>query len=138
MNNSLTIHGFDGEIFQFLRILCISVLTPFLINSQQTLELYNTIISIIGERYGVKNEIEILRQYDIATATFADTSNEIVEMNACIQKAPKNIIIIYLFSTFFWSLLGVFTLSNGGDSDISCLKSTKESLEDPFNRFKSF
>ena len=58
-------------------------------------------------------------------------------MNACIQMALKNIIIIFLFSTFFWSLLGVFTLSNGGDSDISCLKSIKESLEDPFNRFKS-
>ena len=51
--------------------------------------------------------------------------------------ALKNIIINFLFSTFFWSLLGVFTLSNGGDSDISCLKSIKESLKDPFNRFKS-
>ncbi|XP_050258334.1 probably inactive leucine-rich repeat receptor-like protein kinase At5g48380 [Quercus robur] len=51
--------------------------------------------------------------------------------------ALKNIIIIFLSSTFIWSLLGVFTLSNGGDSDISCLKSIKESLKDPFNRFKS-
>ncbi|XP_030938048.1 inactive LRR receptor-like serine/threonine-protein kinase BIR2 [Quercus lobata] len=51
--------------------------------------------------------------------------------------ALKNIIIIFLFRTFIWSLLGVFTLSNGGDSDISCLKSIKESLKDPFNRFKS-
>lgn len=58
-------------------------------------------------------------------------------MNACIQMSFKNIIKIFLFSTFFWSLLGVFTLSNGGDSDISCLKSIKESLEDPFNLFKS-
>ena len=80
INNSRIVHGFDGEIFQFLRILCISVLTPFLIHGQQMLELYNTIISITGERYGVKNETEILRQYDIATATFADTSNEIVEV----------------------------------------------------------
>ena len=80
MNNSRIVNGFDGEIFQFLRILCISVLTPFLINGQQMLELYNTIISITGERYGVKNETEILRQYDIVTATFADTSNEIVEV----------------------------------------------------------
>lgn len=58
-------------------------------------------------------------------------------MNACIQMALKNIIIFFLFSTFFWSVLGVFTLSNGGDSNISCLKSIKESLEDPFNLFKS-
>ena len=78
MNNSRIVHGFDGEIFQFLRILCISVLTPFLINGQQMHELYNTIISITGE--SVKNETQILRQYNIATATFADTSNEIVEV----------------------------------------------------------
>lgn len=44
-------------------------LNPFPNQQPTTPELYNTIISIFRERYGVKNETEILRQYDIATAT---------------------------------------------------------------------
>ncbi|KAM4105674.1 hypothetical protein ACB094_04G009700 [Castanea mollissima] len=67
--------GFDGEIFQFLRIAC-TCLKPFPAQRPTMLELYNT-ISILGERYGVTNDAEILRQSEIATASM---SNEIVEV----------------------------------------------------------
>uniref|UniRef100_A0A2N9FZ04 Protein kinase domain-containing protein n=1 Tax=Fagus sylvatica TaxID=28930 RepID=A0A2N9FZ04_FAGSY len=74
IDKSLTGQGFDGEIYQFLRIAC-TCLNPFPGQRPTMLELYNT-ISILGERYGVTNDSEILRQYEIATA---NSSNEIVE-----------------------------------------------------------
>ena len=49
--------------------LYLSCLNPYPDQRPTTLELYNTIISIIGERYDFKNETQILRQYDIVTAT---------------------------------------------------------------------
>ncbi|XP_050258188.1 probably inactive leucine-rich repeat receptor-like protein kinase At5g48380 [Quercus robur] len=67
--------GFDGEIFQFLRIAC-TCLKPFPAQRPTMLELYNT-ISLLGERYGITNDFEILSQSKIATAS---TSNEIVEV----------------------------------------------------------
>ena len=67
--------GFDGEIFQFLRIACTCV-KPFPAQRPTMLELYNT-INLLGERYGITNDFEILSQSEIATAS---TSNEIVEV----------------------------------------------------------
>ncbi|XP_030940765.1 probably inactive leucine-rich repeat receptor-like protein kinase At5g48380 [Quercus lobata] len=67
--------GFDGEIFQFLRIAC-TCLKPFPAQRPTMLELYNT-INLLGERYGITNDFEILSQPEIATAS---TSNEIVEV----------------------------------------------------------
>ncbi|KAM3750032.1 hypothetical protein ACB098_04G007100 [Castanea mollissima] len=74
IDKSLIGRGFDGEIFQFLRIVC-TCLKPSPAQRPTMLELYNT-ISILGERYGITNDSEILRQFEIATAS---TSNEIVE-----------------------------------------------------------
>ncbi|KAJ7980528.1 Receptor-like kinase [Quillaja saponaria] len=42
-------------------------------------------------------------------------------------------IVLVLVHISFWSLLSIFAPSYGGDSDIYCLKSIKDSLEDPFN-----
>ncbi|XP_023922041.1 probably inactive leucine-rich repeat receptor-like protein kinase At5g48380 [Quercus suber] len=75
IDKSLIGQGFDGEIFQFLRIAC-TFLKPFPAQRPTMLELYN-MISILGERYGITNDSEILRQSEIATAS---TSNEIVEV----------------------------------------------------------
>ncbi|KAM4113583.1 hypothetical protein ACJW30_04G006700 [Castanea mollissima] len=72
IDKSLIGRGFDGEIFQFLRIVC-TCLKPSPAQRPTMLELYNT-ISILGERYGITNDSEMLRQFEIATAS---TSNEI-------------------------------------------------------------
>uniref|UniRef100_A0A7N2MUH7 Uncharacterized protein n=1 Tax=Quercus lobata TaxID=97700 RepID=A0A7N2MUH7_QUELO len=45
--------GFDGEIFQFLRI-TYTCLKPFPAQRPTMLELYNT-ISLLGERHGITN-----------------------------------------------------------------------------------
>lgn len=37
---------------------------------------------------------------------------------------------------FVWSFLNALEISNGSESDIYCLKSIKDSLEDPYNRLK--
>ena len=73
IDKSLIGRGFDGEIFEFLRIAC-TCLNPFSSKRPTMFELYNT-ISTLGKRYGVTNDSEILRQSEIATAS---TSNEIV------------------------------------------------------------
>ncbi|XP_030940245.1 probably inactive leucine-rich repeat receptor-like protein kinase At5g48380 [Quercus lobata] len=67
--------GFDGEIFQLLRIACMC-LNPFPGRRPTMLELY-TKISILGERHGITNDTKILSQFEIATPS---TSNEIVEV----------------------------------------------------------
>ena len=36
-----------------------------------------------------------------------------------------------------WSLMGTFILSHGAQSDINCLKSIRDSLEDPLNLLKT-
>ena len=66
---------FDGEIFQFLRIAC-TCFKPFPTQRPTMLELYNT-ISLLGERYGITNDLEIFSQSEIAAA---GASNEIVEV----------------------------------------------------------
>ena len=73
IDKSLIGRGFDGEIFQFLRIAC-TCLNPFPGKRPTMIELYNT-ISTLGERYGVTDDSEIFRQSKI---TIASTSNEIV------------------------------------------------------------
>ena len=73
IDKSLIDRGFDGEIFEFLRIAC-TYLNPFPSKRPTMFELYNT-ISTLGERYGVTNDSKILRQSEIATAS---TLNEIV------------------------------------------------------------
>ena len=67
--------GFDGEIFQLLRIAC-TCFKPFPTQRPTMLELYNT-ISLLGERYGITNDLAILSQSEIAAA---GASNEIVEV----------------------------------------------------------
>ncbi|KAJ7980532.1 Receptor-like kinase [Quillaja saponaria] len=47
-------------------------------------------------------------------------------------------IVLVLVHTSFWLLLSIFAPSYGGDSDISCLKSIKDSLEDPFNNLSKW
>ncbi|KAM4113609.1 hypothetical protein ACJW30_04G008800 [Castanea mollissima] len=73
IDKSLIGRGFDGEIFEFLRIAC-TCLNPFPSKRPTMFELYNT-IRTLGERYGITNDSQILRQSEIATAS---TSNEIV------------------------------------------------------------
>uniref|UniRef100_A0A2N9F719 Tyrosine-protein kinase catalytic domain-containing protein n=1 Tax=Fagus sylvatica TaxID=28930 RepID=A0A2N9F719_FAGSY len=84
IDKSLTGQGFDGEIYQLLKIAC-TCLNTFPGQRPTMLELYNT-ISILGERYGVTNDSEILRQYEIATA---NSSNEIVEMRYGVRNNPE-------------------------------------------------
>ncbi|KAM4105643.1 hypothetical protein ACB094_04G007300 [Castanea mollissima] len=75
IDKSLIGRGFDGEIFQFLRIAC-TCLNFFPSQRPTMFELYNT-LSTLGERYGITNDSELLRQTEIATAS---TSNEIVSV----------------------------------------------------------
>uniref|UniRef100_A0A2N9I9W7 Integrase catalytic domain-containing protein n=1 Tax=Fagus sylvatica TaxID=28930 RepID=A0A2N9I9W7_FAGSY len=84
IDKSLTGQGFDGEIYQLLKIAC-TCLNTFPGQRPTMLELYNT-ISILGERYGVTNDSEILRQYEIATA---NSSNEIVEVRYGVRNNPE-------------------------------------------------
>ncbi|GMY33035.1 probably inactive leucine-rich repeat receptor-like protein kinase At5g48380, partial [Fagus crenata] len=84
IDKSLTSQGFDGEIYQLLKIAC-TCLNTFPGQRPTMLELYNT-ISILGERYGVTNDSEILRQYEIATA---NSSNEIVEVRYGVRNNPE-------------------------------------------------
>nr|XP_023917085.1 probably inactive leucine-rich repeat receptor-like protein kinase At5g48380 [Quercus suber] len=73
IDKSLIGRGFDGEIFQFLRI-AYTCLNPFPGKRPTMIELYNT-ISTLGKRYSITDDSEILRQSEI---TIASTSNEIV------------------------------------------------------------
>ncbi|KAM4105677.1 hypothetical protein ACB094_04G010000 [Castanea mollissima] len=75
IDKSLIGRGFDGEIFQFLRIAC-TCLNFFPSQRPTMFELYNT-LSTLGERYGITNDSELLSQTEIATAS---TSNEIVSV----------------------------------------------------------
>ena len=45
-------------------------------------------------------------------------------------------LVIALLHIFAWSFLGILEISNGTETDIYCLRSIKESLEDPYNKFK--
>ena len=67
IDNSLIGRGFDGEIFELLRIAC-TCLNPFPSQRPTMLELYNT-ISTFGERDGITNDFEILVQPEIAIAS---------------------------------------------------------------------
>ena len=75
IDKSLIGQGFDGEIFQFLRIAC-NCLNLFPSQRPTMFELYNT-VSTLGKRYGIANDSELLRQTEIATTS---TSNEIVSV----------------------------------------------------------
>ena len=75
IDKSLIGRGFDGEIFQFLRIAC-TCLNFFPSQRPTMLELFNA-VSTVGERYGITNDSELLRQTEFATVS---TSNEIVSV----------------------------------------------------------
>ncbi|GMY32965.1 probably inactive leucine-rich repeat receptor-like protein kinase At5g48380 [Fagus crenata] len=45
-------------------------------------------------------------------------------------------LIIALVHIFAWSFLDILEISNGSEDDINCLRSIKESLEDPYNHLK--
>ena len=47
-------------------------------------------------------------------------------------------LVIALIHIFAWSFLDILEISNGTETDIYCLRSIKESLEDPYNYFKSW
>ncbi|GMY33036.1 putative inactive leucine-rich repeat receptor-like protein kinase, partial [Fagus crenata] len=46
-------------------------------------------------------------------------------------------VFIALFHIFIWSFLDTLQISNGVQSDIDCLKSIKDSFEDPYNYLNS-
>jgi hypothetical protein len=46
-------------------------------------------------------------------------------------------VFIALFHIFIWSFLDTLQISNGTSTDIYCLKSIKDSLEDPYNYLNS-
>ena len=75
IDNSLIGRGFDGEIFELLRIAC-TCLNSFPSQRPTMLELYNT-ISTFGERDGITNDYEILMQPEIAIATISIEINTI-------------------------------------------------------------
>ena len=75
IDKSLLGLGFDNEVFQLLRIAS-AYIKPLPCQRPTTLELYH-VISILRKNYGlINNDLEILRQSEIATAS---TSNEIVK-----------------------------------------------------------
>ena len=45
-------------------------------------------------------------------------------------------LVISLVYIFAWSFLDILEISNGSEDDINCLRSIKESLEDPYNHLK--
>ena len=73
IDKSLICRGFDGEIIQFLRIAC-TCLNFFPTQRPTMFQLYTT-ISTLGERNGITNDSELLRNTEIATTS---VSNEIV------------------------------------------------------------
>ncbi|KAK4566305.1 hypothetical protein RGQ29_002522 [Quercus rubra] len=73
IDKSLIGRGFDGEIIQFLRIAC-TCLNFFPTQRPTMFQLYTT-ISTLGERNGITNDSELLRNTEIATTS---VSNEIV------------------------------------------------------------
>ncbi|XP_030940196.1 probable inactive receptor kinase At1g27190 [Quercus lobata] len=75
IDNSLIGKGFDGEIFELLRIAC-TCLNPFPSQRPTMLELYNT-ISTFAERDGITNDSEILMQPEIAIASSSIEINTI-------------------------------------------------------------
>ena len=50
---------------------------------------------------------------------------------------PLNSKALVLVHILFWSFLDTFILSHGTQSDINCLKSIRDSLEDPLNLLKT-
>ena len=64
IDNSLIGRGFDGEIFELLRIAC-TCLNPFPSQRPTMLEWYNT-INTFREKDGITNDSEILMQPEIA------------------------------------------------------------------------
>ena len=50
---------------------------------------------------------------------------------------PLNSRALVLVHVLFWSFLDTFILSHGTQSDINCLKSIRDSLEDPLNLLKT-
>ncbi|XP_050257680.1 inactive LRR receptor-like serine/threonine-protein kinase BIR2 [Quercus robur] len=52
--------------------------------------------------------------------------------------ARSSKLVIALLHIFAWSFLDILEISNGTETDIYCLRSIKESLEDPYNNFKSW
>ncbi|KAM3702194.1 hypothetical protein ACJW31_04G007200 [Castanea mollissima] len=67
IDNSLIDRGFDGEIFELLRIAC-TCLNPFPSQRPTMLELYNT-ITTFEERDGITNDSEIWMRPEIAIAS---------------------------------------------------------------------
>ena len=75
IDKSLLGLGFDNEVFQLLRIAG-AYIKPLPCQRPTTLELYH-VISILRKNYGlINNDLEILRQSEIATAS---SLNEIVK-----------------------------------------------------------
>lgn len=52
------------------------------------------------------------------------------------QRAHNTSLVIALLHIFALSFLNILEIINGSEYDISCLRSIKESLEDPYNKFK--
>ena len=59
-------------------------------------------------------------------------------LNTQKQMAHSAKLVIALIHIFAWSFLDILEISNGTETDIYCLRSIKESLEDPYNYFKSW
>ena len=57
-------------------------------------------------------------------------------LNTQKQMAHSAKLVIALLHIFAWSFLGILEMSNGTETDIYCLRSIKESLEDPYNYLK--
>ena len=75
IDKSLIALDFDNQVFQLLRIAS-AYIKPLPCQRPTTLELYH-VISILRKNYGlINNDLEILRQSEIATASIL---NEIVE-----------------------------------------------------------
>ena len=80
IDKSLVAKGYDGEIFQFLKIAC-NCVQPCPDQRPTMLEVCET-LRAIRERYGltVKDDYELLRQPEIAAAI--TTEHEIIEVKS--------------------------------------------------------
>ena len=59
-------------------------------------------------------------------------------LNTHKQMAHSAKLVIALLHIFAWSFLDILEISNGTETDIYCSRKIKESLEDPYNYFKSW
>uniref|UniRef100_A0A6N2LYP2 Protein kinase domain-containing protein n=1 Tax=Salix viminalis TaxID=40686 RepID=A0A6N2LYP2_SALVM len=118
MDRFLIGQGFDDEIFQLLKVAC-NCLDCIPDRRPTMIQVYRD-IKAITERCEVVDGSEIQTQPEIRSATSQDHKQD--------QLFPVSV-ITYIF---MFSLLATLTVTTATATDISCLKSIKDSVIDPY------